>query len=125
MVEDVDAEVIVSDDHGSYNVVNELGLEHQICRNHVKRNVDRLAESIRERLKKKEARPEDVDSSPQRLEQDLKNLQKLIRQRPADGSKRLEKLYHCYKAASVPKKGQRHTVWYRTRMLVTRLWNRW
>ena len=126
VVEEVDADVIVSDDHGAYNeVVDELGLEHQVCRNHVKRNVDRLAESIREQLKKKEARPEDVDSSPQRLEQDLKDLQKLIRERPADGSERLEKLYHRYKAAPMPKKGQRHTVWYRTRMLVTRLWNRW
>ena len=126
VVEEVDAEVIVSDDHGAYNeVVDELGLGHQICRNHVKRNVDRLADSIREQLKKKEALPEDVDSSPQRLEKDLKDLQKLIRKRPADGSERLEKLYHRYKAAPVPKKGQRHTVWYRTRMLVTRLWNRW
>ena len=100
-------------------------MEHQICRNHVKRNVDRLAESIREQLEKKQAQPEDVDSSPQRLEQDLKDLQKLVRERPADGSERLEKLYHRYKAAPVPKKGQRHTAWYRTRMLVTRLWSRW
>ena len=126
VVEDVDAEVIVSDGHGAYTeVVNELGLEHQICRSHAKRNMDGLAKSIREQLKKKEALPKGVDSSPQRLEQDLKDLQKLIRERPEDGSERLEKLYYRYKAAPVPKKGQRQTVWYRSRMLITRTWNRW
>ncbi len=126
VMEDVDAEVIVSDNHGAYNAVaNELGLDHQICRSHAKRNMDALAKSIREQLKKNETLPKDVDSSPQRLEQDLEDLQKLIRERPADGSEQLEKLYHRYKAAPMPKKGQRHTVWYRSRMLVTRTWNRW
>ena len=45
--------------------------------------------------------------------------------RPDDGAQQLEELYHRYKAAPQPKRGQRHTVWYRTRMLVTRLWERW
>ena len=49
----------------------------------------------------------------------------MVRERPADGADQLKKLYRRYQAAPVPKKGQRHTVWYRIRMLVTRLWNRW
>jgi transposase-like protein len=126
VAEDVEADVIVSDDHGAYKeVAIELGLEHQICRSHVKRNVDGLAESIQEQLKKKEALPTGVDSSPQDLVEDLESLQQLIRERPEDALDQLEALYHRYKAAPVPKKGQRHTVWYRTRMLVTRLWDRW
>jgi len=126
VAEDVEADVIVSDDHGAYKeVATELGLDHQICRSHVKRNVDELAESIQGQRKKKEPLPEGVESSPEDLVGDLESLQKLIRERPEDAIDRLEKLYHRYKAAPVPKKGQRHTVWYRTRMLVTRLWDRW
>ena len=34
-------------------------------------------------------------------------------------------MYHRYQAAPVPKVGERHTVWYRMRMLITRLWERW
>lgn len=64
VVEEVEADVIVSDDHGAYKeVATELGLEHQICRSHVKRNVEELAKSISEQLKKKEPLPEGVDSS--------------------------------------------------------------
>ena len=126
VAEDVEAEVVVSDDHGAYKeVAIELGLEHQICRSHVKRNVDELAESIREQLKKKEPLPTEVESSPADLVRDLESLQRLIRERPKEALEKLEALYHRYKAAPVPKKGQRHTVWYRTRMLVTRLWDRW
>jgi transposase-like protein len=126
VVEAVEAEVMVSDDHGAYKeVAIELGLEQQICRNHVKRNVDDLAASIGAQLQKKEPRPQDVVSSPAQLREDLADLQQLVRERPADGAQQLEKLYHRYKAAPPPKKGQRHTVWYRMRMLVTRLWDRW
>jgi hypothetical protein len=69
--------------------------------------------------------PEGVRSSPEALQEDLESLQQLVRERPQDGIDQLEKLYHRYKAAPTPKKGQRHTVWYRTRMLVTRLLERW
>lgn len=126
VVEDVDADMIVSDDHGAYKeVAIELGVEHQICRSHVKRNVDKLAESIREQLKRKEPLPKGVDSSPERLEQDLETVQKLVRARPKDALDHLEKMYQRYKAAPTSRKGQRHTAWYRMRTLITRLWDRW
>lgn len=126
VVEEVEAEVIVSDDHGAYKeAASELGLEHQICRSHVKRNVDELAESIGGQLKRKEPVPAGVSSTRERLEQDLKTLQELVRVRPEEALGQLEVMYHRYKAAPTPKKGRRHTPWYRTRMLITRLWNRW
>lgn len=126
VAEEVEADVIVSDDLDVYKIVaDELGKDHQICRSHVKRNVDELAESIQHQLKKNEPLPKDVDSSPQRLQTDLENLQRLVRERPKNASTQLEHMYHRYKAAPTPKKGQRHTVWYRMRMLVTRLWERW
>ena len=42
----VEAEVLVTDDHGAYNeVVDDSGLLHQICRSHAKRNTDALAKA--------------------------------------------------------------------------------
>jgi len=114
VAEKVGAEVMVSDD-----------LDHQICRNHVKRNVDELADALREQLQRGEPLPEGLESSPDRLREDLEHLQQLVRERPADGCEQLEKLYHRYKQVPQPPKGQRHTVWYRLRMLITRLWDRW
>ena len=124
--EQVDAEVLVSDDLNSYKrVADDLGLDHQICRTHVKRNVDDLADELREQAKEEEPLPEGVDSSPERLLEDLDHLQKLVEERPRDGCEQLEALYERYKAVSQPAKGRRHSVWYRVRMLITRLWDRW
>jgi len=122
----VAAEVLVSDDLDVYKgVADEVGLDHQICRGHVKRNVDALAESMIDQLNKHEPLPEGVESSTECLEQDLADIQNLVRERPPDAPEKLETMYHRYKAAPVPHKGERHTVWYRMRMLVTRLWERW
>jgi len=61
----------VSDDLDVYKeVADGLGLDHQICRSHVKRNVDALAESLREQLQTHELLPEGVVSSPEGLVQD-------------------------------------------------------
>ena len=123
---EVGAEVIVSDDLDSYKrVADELGLDHQICRNHVKRNVDELADALRQQLQRGEPLPEGLESSPDRSREDLEHLQQLVRERPADGCEQLEQLYHRYKQVPQPSKGQHHTVWYRLRMLITRLWGRW
>jgi transposase-like protein len=122
----VEAEVLISDDLGSYqDVADELGLDHQICRSHVRRNVDAHADEIFEQLKKKEPIPEGVESSPEMLVMDLALLQWLIRHRPAEAVQMLRQLYHRYQAAPKPPPKKKHDVWYRMRMLVTRLWNRW
>jgi transposase-like protein len=126
VTDEVGAEVVVSDDLDVYkNVVDELGLEHQICRSHVQRNVEDLTKSIEQQLERQEPHPDNVVSSSQRLCEDMVTLRQLVKERPADASAQLRELYHRYKAAPTPKKGERHTVWYRTRMLVTRLWEHW
>jgi transposase-like protein len=118
VMEEVEAEVMVSDDLDVYKqVADELNLAHQICRGHVKRNVEELAESIEKQLQRKEPLPEGVISSPERLREDLQTLRQLVRTRPGDAPDQLERLYHRYKAAPVPKKGQRHTAWYRWQRL--------
>jgi len=124
--EQVEAEVLVSDDLDVYKgVADQAGLDHQICRGHVKRNVDDWAQSVIEQLKKDEPRPKGVDSSPERLQEDVEAIQQMVRERPPDALSSLAILYHRYVAAPVPKKGEHHTVWYRMRMRVTRLWENW
>jgi transposase-like protein len=127
VVAQVEAEVLISDDLDTYkNVADELGMDHQVCRSHVKRNVDELADSLREQVKSDQAPPEGVDSSPPQLDEDLETLQLLVGKRPTDGADQLKHFYHRYKAAPRPKrKGERHSVWYRMRMLITRLWEGW
>lgn len=127
VAEQVAAEVLVSDDLASYKeVADELDLDHQVCRSHVKRNVEDLAEKLRKQRHARQAPvPPDVDSSPEQLEADLLVLEDLVGQRPADAPETLKDLYHRYKAAPKPPPKQRHSVWYRMRMLITRLWNRW
>jgi transposase-like protein len=122
----VEAEVLVSDDLDVYkSVADQAGLDHQICRGHVRRNVDGWAQSMIEQLKQNEPLPQGVDSSPERLQEDIQAIQQMVRERPPDALNSLAILYYRYVAAPVPKKGEHHTVWYRMRMRVTRLWENW
>jgi transposase-like protein len=122
----VEPEVLVSDDHGAYTeVVDVLGLQHQICRSHVKRNVDDTAESLRQHLAHPEPLPAGVTLTPEQVHADLAQLQRLVRERPADGEEQLAGMYERYTGVPVPPVGARHSVWYRMRMAVTRLWLRW
>ncbi len=123
---DVKAEVLVSDDHQAYpEVVDDTGLAHQLCRRHVKENVDNLADDLADQLEQNEPPPADSDLTPEQGADDLEQMRRLVRERPADGAEQLEQLYHRYKVVPPPPGGERHSVWYRIRMLVTRLWARW
>lgn len=122
----VGAEVLVSDDLDSYKeVADELGLDHQICRKHVKDNVDELVNKLFEQLQDEEPMPEGVASSPEILAMDLALIQWLIWVRPDHAASLLRDLYHRYQAAPKPPSGRKHPLWYRVRMLITRLWNKW
>lgn len=124
--EQVEAEVLMSDGHGAYNdIADELGMEHGICRSHAKRNVDRTAESLDKHLQHPEALPEGVELSAEQAREDLERMQQLIRERPEDGEEQLTAMYDRYKDVPAPQSNHRHSVWYRLRMMVTRLWERW
>jgi hypothetical protein len=100
---DVKAEVLVSDDHGAYQeVVEETGLAHQLCRHHIKENVDALADELAEQLQQHEAPPEESPLTPAQLEVDLAQMHRLVRERPADGETQLEHLYDHYKDVPQP-----------------------
>jgi transposase-like protein len=126
VVKEVEAEVLVSDDHGAYQeVVTKTGVEHQICRSHVKRNVDDSVASLTEHLQHAEPLPAGLTLTAEQVRADLAQLQRLVRERPPDGEAQLAALYERYKDVPTPPPGTRHSVWYRTYTCVTRLWNRW
>ena len=102
-----------------------MGVDHQICRNHVKRNTADLADSLTRQLQQQAAPPEDSTLTPEQLLEAIAQLQRLVRERPADGAEQLETLYARYKEVPAPPAKTKHNVWYRMRMRVTRLWNRW
>lgn len=126
VAQQVQADVLVSDDLDTYKqVADELELDHQICRSHVKRNVDALTTELREQLQRGEAAPAETTLDAQTACQDLEKLCQLVRERPVDGEEQLAQLAERYRKVPAPKEGERHTVWYRLRMLITRLWDRW
>ena len=60
----VEAEVLITDDLDSYkDVADEVDLDHQIGRRHVKRTVDELAQRLPDQLNQAEPVPDRVESS--------------------------------------------------------------
>ena len=126
VLEGVEAEVLVTDDHRAYpEIVDETGVAHQLCRKHIQQNVEELCDSFQEQLKQNEPPPPGQDLSREQLESELEQLERLVWERPEDGEAQLEQLYDRYKGVPTPSPGSSHPVWYRMRMLITRLWERW
>jgi len=126
VAETVKAEVLVSDDHTAYpEVVDTTGLEQQLCRHHMIENVEEAVASLQDHLTHPEALPVGVDSSAEQMQTELQQILKLVWTRPPDGAEQLAELYERYQDVPVPPVGDRYSVWYRMRMLIPRLWNRW
>ncbi len=107
-------EVLLTDDQESYrSVADALGVEHAICRHHVKQNVAKLV-----------ARPgrtgagaageshatAGVASTAQQLLEDLKTMQLLLALRPPDGAGQLGDLLTRYRAAPTPGKHEKASI---------------
>jgi transposase-like protein len=128
IAEQVEAEVLVSDDFDTYkNIADNADLAHQICQSHIIRNVDKVVESIGRptRMLYPPLMPKGVKSSYHQIERDCRILQGLVRDRPPDAKQILAILYDCYQAAPTPKPKQKHSIWYRVKRLIWRLWTRW
>lgn len=126
IADQVGAEVLVSDDLDTYKrVADALDLEHQICRSHVKRNVDDLVAELSAQLDQAASSPEGGDLSADDVRKHLEQIRLLVRERPEDGEEQLASLYQRYHKVRQPPVGQKHSPWYRMRMLITRLWERW
>jgi transposase-like protein len=123
----VGAEVLISDDQDGFkSVADEAGVSHQICRQHVTRNVLDFVGKTAERVwRSPPPVPEGLDLSPQQLLEDLETLEWIMLGHPESASQILAELYDRYCHAPAPRKGQRATIWYRMRNHILRLWNHW
>lgn len=123
----VGAQLLVSDDADSFKTVaDEQGLEHQVCKNHVKRNTDRLRDSLQPLA----ARDADgtlaaLGVTPEQAVTDLHRLGELIQQRRPQDQPELQALHQRYLAAAPPGKGQTASLAYRLRLLYLDRWNLW
>jgi hypothetical protein len=104
--EAVGAQILTTDDADAFKqVADELGLEQQVCKSHVKRNTEALIEAL------KPLAEVDVDGSlaaigvsPEQAVADLERLGELIRLRRPEDEAELEQLYTRYQGAAPPKR---------------------
>jgi transposase-like protein len=118
----VGAEVLVTDDaDGLKTVADDLGLDHQICRAHVNRNVHDLLGSLGEKaLEHPDPVPPELHSTESTIDQfldDVQTVESIITTLPADGQAQLQQLAARYQYARPPTLGHRATMWYRMRLL--------
>jgi transposase-like protein len=123
----VGAEVLVTDDaDGFKTAADELGLDQQVCKSHVKRNTEDLIEELRPLV------ATDSDGSlfaigvePTQAVADLVRLGELIKSRQPEQGQEVEQMHRRYLAAAAPKKGATASLAYRLRLLYLDRWNLW
>jgi len=127
IAEAVRASVLVTDDADAFKTVaDELGLEQQVCKGHVKRNTQALIDSLL---------PEatiDADGSlaaigvtAEQAIADLRRLGELIGTRRPEDVDVLADMHLRYVGSGAPEAGQKATVAYRLRLLFLDRWNLW
>jgi hypothetical protein len=127
IAEAVEAQILVTDDADALKrVADELSLEPQVCKGHVKRNTEALIENLKPQV------TTDADGSlaaigvvPQRAVADLERLAELIHSRRPQDVDELGHMRLRYIAASPPDTGEKASVAYRLRMLFLDRWNLW
>jgi hypothetical protein len=127
IAEAVAAELLVSDDADAFKTVAEgLGLEHQVCKSHVKRNTETFIENLTAPV------ASDADGSlaaigvtPEQALEDLKHLGELILSRQPQEEEELEAMHQRYIDAAPPAAGQKATLAYRLRLMYLDRWNLW
>jgi hypothetical protein len=127
IAEAVGAEILTSDDaDGFKQVADDLGLAHQVCKSHVKRNTETLINA----LKPEVARDADrslaaIGVPPEQAVADLAQLGELIRTRRPEDQAELKALHARYVAAAPPNRGAAFSLAYRLRLLFLDRWNLW
>ena len=123
----VGAQLLVTDDADGFKIVaDQQGLEHQICKSHVKRNTEALIKDLKPRA------ANDADGSlsaiavvPQQAVADLEWLGELIQTRRPQDAPALGILHLRYIDAAPPRKGERASIAYRLRLLFLDRWSLW
>lgn len=127
VVEAVGAEILVTDDADAFKTVaDELGMDHQVCKSHVKRNTEALIESLGlAAAEDRDGSLADIRVSSEQAIADLLRLGELIQSRQPDEQSELETLHRRYLRAAPPQAGERASVAYRLRLLFLDRWNLW
>jgi transposase-like protein len=127
IAESVGAQVLVSDDaDGFKTVADELGLLHQVCKSHVKRNTEDLIEELRPLVAKdSDGSLKAIGVEPTQAVADLGRLGELIKSRQPEQGQELEQMHRRYLKAAPPKKGSTANLAYRLRLLFLDRWNLW
>lgn len=123
----VNAHLLVSDDADAFkSVANDLGLEHQVCKGHVKRNTEAFIESMEPKVESDvDGSLADIGVTPEQALQDLCRLGELILSRQPEEENELEEIHQRYTGAVPPGQGEKATAAYRLRLLYLDRWNLW
>jgi transposase-like protein len=127
IVEAVDAELLISDDADAFkSVTKDLGLDHQVCKGHVKRNTEKFIDDLGPKVESDEdGSLAAIGVTPEQALQDLGRLGDLILSRQPEEENALEELHHRYIGAAPPGRGDKASVAYRLRLMYLDRWNLW
>jgi len=123
----VEAELLVTDDADSFKAVaDELGLEHQVCKSHVKRNTETIIDHLKPMVDSDEGRSlAAIGVTPEQALRDLQRLAELIHSRQLQEEKELAEIHQRYTGAAPPGPGEKATLAYRLRLLFLDRCNLW
>jgi transposase-like protein len=127
IVQAVDAKLLVTDDADAFKTAaDELGLEHQVCKGHVKRNTEVLIDTLASLVgSDQDGSLAAIGVTPEQALQDLKRLGELILSRQPQEEEELEEMHQRYIEAAPPSAGEKATAAYRLRLLLLDRWNLW
>ena len=91
----VEAEILVSDDADSFKTVTkDLGLAHQVCKSHVKRNTETFVENMEPKVESDEdGSLAAIGVTPGQALEDLRHLGELILSRQPEKENQLEEMH--------------------------------
>jgi hypothetical protein len=123
----VGCEVLVTDDADAFKgVARKLELKHQVCKSHVLRNTEQLAECLTQAINAGEDDSLNaIGVSPEEALADLERLKELIHSRQPEQETELEMLHLHYVRAPGPRKDEQASIAYRLRMLFLDRWELW
>jgi transposase-like protein len=127
IAEAVEAKILVTDDADALKTTaDELGLDQQVCKGHVKRNTESLVENLQPQATlDADGSLADIGVTPEQAEADLARLGKLIRTRRPKDVDELAEMHLRYIGAAPPGAGEKASVAYRLRLLLLDRWNLW
>jgi hypothetical protein len=117
---------MTDDADGFKTVVDEVGVQHQVCKAHVLRNTEDLIERLEPLLATNaDGSLRALGVSSEQAAADLGRLGQLINSRHREQTSELEAMHRRYLQASPPPEGGHGSLAYRLRLLFLDRWNLW